>query len=55
VKDRFEREFPVAALSYIGREESASPATGSHARHEREQQQIVVAALWGEPRAVTGK
>jgi 2-oxoglutarate dehydrogenase E1 component len=55
VNDRFEREFPGVALSYIGREESASPATGSHARHEREQQQIVVAALWGEPVAVQGK
>jgi 2-oxoglutarate dehydrogenase E1 component len=55
VKERFERELPGVALSYVGREESASPATGSHARHEREQQQIVVSALWGEAGAVQGK
>jgi 2-oxoglutarate dehydrogenase E1 component len=55
VKDRFERAFPSVSLSYIGREESASPATGSHARHDREQQQVVVAALWGEPGAIQGK
>jgi 2-oxoglutarate dehydrogenase E1 component len=55
IRDRFERELPSVSLSYIGREESASPATGSHSRHEREQQQIVVAALWGEAGAVQGK
>ena len=48
VKDRFERAFPGMTLSYIGREESASPATGSHSRHEREQEKIVRCALAGD-------
>jgi 2-oxoglutarate dehydrogenase E1 component len=55
MKDRFERAFPRVSLSYVGREESASPATGSHARHEREQRQVVTAALAGEAGAVQGK
>lgn len=50
VKDRFSEEFPAVALSYIGRPGSASPATGSHARHLREQLQVVHAAI-GERRA----
>jgi 2-oxoglutarate dehydrogenase complex dehydrogenase (E1) component-like enzyme len=28
-------------LTYVGRPESASPATGSHHQHEREQQEIL--------------
>ena len=39
-------------VCYVGREEAASPATGSHVRHEREQEQIVRAAFGeqvGEP------
>ncbi len=31
-------------LAYVGRPESASPATGSHAVHEREQEQLLAAA-----------
>jgi 2-oxoglutarate dehydrogenase E1 component len=34
--------FPV---DYVGRDASASPATGSHAVHEREQQELVEAAI----------
>ena len=45
MRERFGRDFPGVPLAYIGREESASPATGSHQRHEREQQEIVQAAL----------
>ena len=45
MQERFACDFPGVPLSYIGREESASPATGSHNRHEREQQEILHAAL----------
>jgi 2-oxoglutarate dehydrogenase E1 component len=55
VKERFDRHFPRVALRYVGREESASPATGSHARHEREQKQITDAALAAAPAAKAGK
>jgi 2-oxoglutarate dehydrogenase E1 component len=48
VRERFERVFGGIPLGYIGREDSASPATGSHARHEREQAEIVRSALAGE-------
>jgi len=34
-----------ARLAYAGRKPAASPATGSHAQHEREQAQLVEAAL----------
>ena len=50
MRDRFSEEFPEATLSYIGRPASASPATGSHSRHLREQLQVVHAAI-GERRA----
>ena len=50
MKDRFTEEFPEATLSYIGRPASASPATGSHSRHLREQLQVVHATI-GERRA----
>jgi 2-oxoglutarate dehydrogenase E1 component len=43
--EMFGRGFPRVPLGYIGREESASPATGSHSRHEREQHLIVETAL----------
>ena len=33
------------ALRYIGRPISASPATGSHHRHEEQQQALVAAAI----------
>ena len=55
MKDRFGRFFPSVPLQYIGREGSASPATGSHARHEREQRQVVAAALQGESVEIQGK
>ncbi len=55
VRDMFERSFPKVCLSYVGREESASPATGSHSRHEREQRQIVTAAFAAGPSASAGK
>ena len=45
MREMFDRSFPRLSLGYIGREESASPATGSHSRHEREQRQIVEAAF----------
>jgi 2-oxoglutarate dehydrogenase complex dehydrogenase (E1) component-like enzyme len=32
-------------LAYAGRKPSASPATGSHAQHEREQRQLIEDAL----------
>ena len=34
-----------ARLIYAGRKPSASPATGSHAQHEREQRELVADAL----------
>lgn len=45
MKDRFEREIPDVRIEYVGRDESASPATGSHARHEREQEKLLETAL----------
>ena len=46
VEDRISRLLPAEAdLRYIGREPSASPATGSYAIHELEQRQIVDGAL----------
>ncbi len=45
VKDRFQRFFEGIQLQYTGREESASPATGSHSRHQREQAEILASAL----------
>jgi 2-oxoglutarate dehydrogenase E1 component len=55
VRDRFERMRTGFPLGYIGRDESATPATGSHARHEWEQRQIMDAALAGDRAAVIGK
>jgi 2-oxoglutarate dehydrogenase E1 component len=55
VKERFERMRTGFPLGYIGRDESATPATGSHARHEWEQRQIMDAALAGDRAAVIGK
>ncbi len=55
IKDRFQRSWPALSMYYVGREESASPATGSHARHEREQAEIVEAALSAERVAAVGK
>jgi 2-oxoglutarate dehydrogenase complex dehydrogenase (E1) component-like enzyme len=53
--EMFDRSFPRTSLGYIGREESASPATGSHSRHEREQRQIVEAAFVSGSPVITGK
>ncbi|MFN8155185.1 MAG: 2-oxoglutarate dehydrogenase E1 component [Bacteroidia bacterium] len=39
------RAFRSVPLKYIGRPESASPATGSHKQHDREQQAILAAAF----------
>ena len=55
MREMFERFFPSVSLGYIGREESASPATGSHARHGREQRQIVEAAFMTGSMVITGK
>lgn len=45
IRERFARELPGVSIAYIGREEAASPATGSHQVHAREQEEIVSAAL----------
>ena len=47
MKERFSRELPEVSLFYIGREEAASPATGSHQVHGREQEEILQSALGG--------
>ena len=36
---------PDQTLRYVGRPISASPATGSHHRHEEQQQALVAAAI----------
>jgi 2-oxoglutarate dehydrogenase E1 component len=53
--EMFDRSFPEIGLGYIGREESASPATGSHSRHEREQRQIVEGAFASGSKVIAGK
>ena len=53
MREMFDRAFPRMSLGYIGREESASPATGSHSRHEREQRQIVEAAFTSGANVIT--
>jgi 2-oxoglutarate dehydrogenase E1 component len=45
VRERFSRIAGDGVLRYIGREESASTATGSHGRHAREQEAVVKAVL----------
>jgi 2-oxoglutarate dehydrogenase E1 component len=45
IQERFERFFPDSDLRYIGREASASPATGSMKKHKEEQQAIVAKAM----------
>ncbi len=43
-------------FQYVGRDSSASPASGSHRIHKREQQELVEAALRGElPHLVRSK
>ena len=55
MREMFDRSFPKVSLGYVGREESASPATGDHARHEREQRQIVEAAFASGSQIIAGK
>ena len=55
IHEMFDRSFPDMKLGYIGREESASPATGSHSRHEREQRQIVEGAFASGSKVIAGK
>jgi 2-oxoglutarate dehydrogenase E1 component len=45
VRDRFLRDLGVHGLGYLGRRGSASPATGSHARHVSEQKALVDAVF----------
>jgi 2-oxoglutarate dehydrogenase complex dehydrogenase (E1) component-like enzyme len=44
-RDRFEEAFPGSGLRYIGRRASASPATGSHARHAAEEAELLASAF----------
>jgi 2-oxoglutarate dehydrogenase E1 component len=45
-RPRLERVLPRrASLTYVGRGEAASPATGSHAAHQAEEEALVAAAL----------
>jgi 2-oxoglutarate dehydrogenase E1 component len=53
--EMFDRSFPKTPLAYLGREEAASPATGSHSRHEREQRQIIEGAFASGAQVVSGK
>ncbi|OHD72365.1 MAG: 2-oxoglutarate dehydrogenase E1 component [Spirochaetes bacterium RBG_16_49_21] len=45
MQEQFEHYFPESHLLYIGREASASPATGSLKKHNEEQQTIVARAI----------
>jgi 2-oxoglutarate dehydrogenase E1 component len=48
------RELTGAEFQYVGRDASASPATGSHAVHEQEQAELVEAAIGADlPHLVT--
>jgi 2-oxoglutarate dehydrogenase complex dehydrogenase (E1) component-like enzyme len=52
VKDRLERTLPQGArLRYVGRRESASPATGSYKIHSEEQAEFIAEAFARRPRA----
>lgn len=42
------REILEREIAYVGRDASASPATGSHRIHKREQQELIEAAISGE-------
>jgi 2-oxoglutarate dehydrogenase E1 component len=48
MSERFEDSFPSIKLRYVGRRASASPATGSRERHEREQAAILADAFLGD-------
>ena len=45
MEPRLRKELGWEEILYVGRPEAASPAEGSHARHETEQHRIVTAAL----------
>jgi 2-oxoglutarate dehydrogenase E1 component len=49
IRDRFRRELHVTDILYCGRPESASPATGSHARHKAEQEAVVSSVFSDSP------
>jgi 2-oxoglutarate dehydrogenase E1 component len=44
-RERLERHLGIRDIEYIGREMSASPATGSHKRHLQEQEAILNAVF----------
>jgi 2-oxoglutarate dehydrogenase E1 component len=45
MRSRMDEELGIHKMSYIGRMESASPATGSHRRHLQEQESILQRAF----------
>jgi len=45
MSEMFAREMPGVTPTYVGRDEAASPATGSHQVHAREQEEIIAEAL----------
>jgi 2-oxoglutarate dehydrogenase E1 component len=49
IKERLTQELPDISITYIGRGEAASPATGSHQVHAREQDEILQEALGKAP------
>jgi 2-oxoglutarate dehydrogenase E1 component len=50
MSDRLEPMLPeTAVLSYVGRPEAASPATGSHKLHEEEERDLIARALEAPP------
>jgi 2-oxoglutarate dehydrogenase E1 component len=49
MREHFSRAVDDVELKYVGRPESASVATGSHSRHEREQQEVAACALGVKP------
>jgi 2-oxoglutarate dehydrogenase E1 component len=53
MEPRLRRLFPGYEIQYRGRRASASPAVGSHRAHQREQDQVVRAALGLETRGET--
>ena len=47
IRDRFITHFPAIDLQYVGRDESASSATGSSRLHKEQQEQLVEEAFAG--------
>ncbi len=47
LRDRFITHFPAIDLQYVGRDESASSATGSSRLHKEQQEQLVEQAFAG--------